>query len=203
VWESKVAPLSGLVAVVLLVVVALIANNYQFMPPAEEVADYYSGDSARIMTAAYVGMLAAFLMLWFSGSVHSALRDIDRRLAVLAFGGGVFASAMMALGYLALLGGAERASLQPPIDPASAALLFDLSGLAVGTGGALGLAALIGAYALVRFQQGASGSGTWISLLIALGLVSPVGWAVIGAGILWVAVVSIQLYREQPVYEPA
>jgi hypothetical protein len=40
-WERKVAPLSGVAAAVLIVGSALIINNYQFMPPAEDVADFY------------------------------------------------------------------------------------------------------------------------------------------------------------------
>ncbi|MFQ5522579.1 MAG: hypothetical protein ACE5F5_03260 [Acidimicrobiia bacterium] len=201
-WESKAAPLSGLAAVVLLVVSALIANNYEFMPPAQDVAAYYTSGSARIMTAGYVGLLAAFFFLWFGGSVYAFLDGSDRRLALLAVGGSVFASAMMALGYLTMIGGAERAGLQPPIDPGAAAALFDLSGLAVGTGGALGLGALIGAYGLSRLRDESGRTGNWISILIALGLISPVGWAVIGVGVLWVAVMSVQLYRRVSAYEP-
>ncbi len=202
-WESKFAPLSGVVAVGLLLASALIANNYEFMPPADEVAAFYSGSSVRIITAANFGLLAAFFFLWFGGSVYSALNDGDRRLAGLALGGGVFAAAMMDLGYLTMLAGAERAWLQPPVDPGTAATLFDLSGLFVGTGGALGLGVLIGAYGLARLRSGSGGAASWISILMALGLISPLGWAVIGAGVLWVAVVSIQLYRRQPIYQPA
>jgi hypothetical protein len=110
---------------------------------------------------------------------------------------------MMAVGYLTMMAGAERAGLQPPIDPGAAATLFDLSGLAVGTGGALGLAALIAAYGLARYRDDSARAGRWIGLLIALGLISPIGYVVIGLAVIWVGVVSIQLYRRQSVYESA
>jgi len=198
-WESKVAPLSGVVFAVLLVGSALIANNYDFMPPAEEVAAFYSGDSVRIMTSAYVGLLSAFALLWFSGSVYSSLRRIDDdngRLSLLAFGGGVFASAMVALGFLTMMAGAERAGIVEVIDPGAAAVLFDLSGLVVGTGAAFGLAALIGAWAVVNLRtEGRMKPIGWAGGLIALGLISPFSWIVIGLALIWIPAAGVWIYH--------
>ena len=72
-WESKVAALSGVLFVVLLVASALVTGNFDFMPPEDEIAAFYEADSARIMAGAYAGLVAGFFLLWFSGSVKAAL----------------------------------------------------------------------------------------------------------------------------------
>lgn len=198
-WESRVAPLSGVVFVAMITASALIINNFEFLPPADELAAFYAGDSVRIMTGAYVGSLGAFFLLWFSGSVYAAIRRSDvegGRLAMIAFGGGVFASAMFEIGYLTTMAAAERASIHGVIDPGSAAVLSDISALAF-TGAAFGLAGLIGASALASHRSGhPSKLVIGVNSVIALGLISPLNWIVIGVAIVWVAVAGIRMYRE-------
>jgi hypothetical protein len=197
-WERKVAPLSGVAAAVLIVGSALIINNYQFMPPAEDVADFYQTNPVRIMVGAYTGTLAAFFMLWFAGSVRETLRASGNdRLGLIAFGGGTLASGMILLGYLAQIAGADRARIHDSISPDTAATLFDMSGLAVGTGGAIGMAALIGAFGVAAFTEGSQPRWLGItSVLIGIGLISPINSVLLALGIVWVPVVSVRLYRE-------
>jgi hypothetical protein len=199
VWESRVAPLSGVVFAVLLVASALIINNYEFMPPQDEIAQFYLADSRRIMVGSYVGLLASFFLLWFAGSVRSALRRVEGesdRLSTVAFGGGVFAAAMITLGYLATTYGAERALLLEGIDPGGAAVLFDLASAAVGSGAPFGFAALIGGFALIGLRSGELPRWlAWSSLVMAVGLISPVNWLVVGLVVIWIPVVSVRQYR--------
>lgn len=198
-WESRVAPLSGVVFMALITASAVIINNYEFLPPADELAAFYAGDSVRIMTGAYIGTLGAFFLLWFSGSVYTDIRRSDvegGRLSMIAFGGGVFASAMFAIGYLTTMGAAERASMHGAIDPGGAAALSDISALAF-TAAAFGLAGLIGASALVSHRsEHSSKLAVGVNGAIALGLISPLNWIVIGVAIVWVAVAGVRIYRE-------
>ena len=93
--------------------------------------------------------------------------------------------------------GAERAGLHGAIDPGGAAVLFDIASGGVGTFASFGFAALIGAYAIVALRSGSQpGWLTWSSLVLAVGLLSPVNWVVIGLVVVWVPVVAIRLYRE-------
>lgn len=197
--EARLAPLSGVVFVVLLVTAALVIGNFDFMPPAGEVADFYQNDSTRIMTGAYLGLLATVFLLWFSGSIYSSLHRGESgsgRLAVSAFGGGVFASGLIALGFVATIAGAERAMLRGPIDPDAAAALFDLASLSA-SGAAFGFAAMLGAFAIAGSWPGFPRWLTWASGVIAVGLLSPVNYIVLSLVVLWVPVVGIILYRGQ------
>jgi hypothetical protein len=197
VWESKVAPLTGVAFAVLLVLGSVIVGNYDFMPPAAEVAAFYAGAPLRIMAGSYIGILSAVALLWFSGSLYAFIRGIGedrRRLALIAFGGGGFASAMLALGYLSTTAGAERAQYTG-IDPVGAATLFDISSVAVSTAG-MGLAVMIGAWTVATLRSpGQPRWVAWVSGLIALGLISPLGWALLVAGLVWVPLVGVSIYR--------
>ncbi len=200
-WESKAAPLSGVLAVALVVVSTLIIGNYDFMPAAGDVAVFFG--ERNVSTGAFVGLLGAFMFLWFAGSVHDALVAAAPRHALLAALGAGFTSMMLSIGYVALIAGAERARLRPPLDPSSASSLFDLSSISVGTAAGVGLAVLIGASSVGRLQAGTgSKPAAWVGIVIALGLISPISYIVLGFGMIWVAVVSIQLYRRQPTYQP-
>jgi uncharacterized membrane protein YhaH (DUF805 family) len=199
-WESRVAPLSGLLFVALIVAGSVVINNYEFMPAPEEIAAFYRDESARIMAGGYMGLLSSFFLLWFTGSVKAALsrgQGGSDRLATIAFGGGVLAAGMVALSYMAMFYGAERASLRGGIDPGGAAVLSDLASGAVGTAAPYGLAALVGAFAIFAIRTRTQpGWLAWISLVIAVGLISPINYIVIAMAVIWVAVVSIRLYRE-------
>jgi hypothetical protein len=94
------------------------------------------------------------------------------------------------------MGAAERASMHGAIDPGAAAAMSDISPLAF-TAAAFGLAALIGASALADLRSAkASRLAIGVNGVIALGLISPLNWVVIGFGIVWVAVSGVRMYRE-------
>ena len=200
-WESKVAPLSGVLFGVLLIAAFAIDPNTDFMPTENEVIEYLEAGPVRVMASAYLGFLAAFSLLWFSGSALKALRrmeDDEGRLSVLAFGGGVAAASLLAVSQIVKLAGAERVWAVETIDPGAAAALFDVTGIAVGNGVPMGLAALIGAAAIVMLRSGQQRS--WVpvaSLILAIGLVSPYAWAVVAFGLIWVAAAGIWMYRAE------
>jgi MFS family permease len=198
-WESKFAPLSGPLFAVLLVARFVVDPNTDFMPPEAEVVAYLQDGPIRIMTGAYLGLLAAASLLWFSGTVYRSLDrdDHTHRLAAIALGGGVCASSLLTVGAVTLIAGAERVAMTGDIDPGAAAALFDVSGIAVGNGAVIGLAVLIGAWGLGSLidRRRPRWHG-WASLLIALGLVTPFAWAVLAGALVWVAVLGTVAFRE-------
>ena len=58
---EKLSPLSGLVTVVLFfAAAALNTTTFEYLPPAEEIADNFSANSSRISVGGYLGILSAF-----------------------------------------------------------------------------------------------------------------------------------------------
>lgn len=197
--ESKVAPLSGLLFTVLLLARFVIDQNTDFMPPEADVVAYLEEGPLRVLTGAYLGLLAAAALLWFAGTLYRSLRtekDDAHRLAALALGGGATASTLLGVGAVALIAAAERVSVADAIDPGAAAALFDVSGIAVGNGAPMGLAVMIGAWGLgsLRFGDRPVWQG-WVSLLVAVGLLSPFAWVFLAAALAWTAAVGLSVYR--------
>jgi hypothetical protein len=196
-WE-RLAPLTGVAFVVLLVAGVLVINNYDYLPPAEEIKSFYEDGSTRITAGGYLALLSVFFFLWFVGSVRSSLRVAEGgtgRLSAVAFGGGVAAGAGMIVGYAAVWAAAQRAGADGGIAAETATGLFDLSGVLIGNTVPIAFAVLIGATAVLSFRTGVFARWlAWVSAVIAVGLLTPVNYIFIGIALLWVLVVSILLY---------
>lgn len=195
--KSRLAPLSGVVFSLLVVAAFALDRNTEFMPPASDIGAYYGDGPLRIMIAAYLVLLAAVALAWFAGCLHASLRDsAEERLATLAYGGGILAAALFIMSGVATIAAAERVRISGEVSTASAVALFDIAQVAVGNGAVLGLGLLVGATGLAwsrqrhlpRWQGG-------LSVLLALALLSPAGWAALVAALLWVPAVGIGLAR--------
>jgi hypothetical protein len=194
---ERLTSLAGPVWAVLFVAAALVISNYEFMPPAGEVADFYQSGSARVMTGAYLGLLSTPFLVLFSGSISTALRrneEAPSSLAAAVLGGGVLAAGLIAVGFVATIAGAERTMLRGPIDPDVAAAFFDLSSLSA-SASAFGFAALLGGFALGGTDADFPRWLTRSSGVIAVGLLSPVNYIVLGLLLVWVPYVAAVLFR--------
>ena len=196
-WESRVAPLSGVLFGVLLIASYLVDPNTDFMPPPAEIVSHIQDGPLSVMLGAYLRMLAAAALVWFAGSLHRSIERLgDGRLALLAFGGGVMAASLLTTGAAATVAAAERMMVTDSIDPGAAAALLDLAGIAVGNAAPIGFAILIGAagIAISSVRERISWVGV-VSIVIALGLLSPYGWVLLAAILVWVPAAGIWLYR--------
>lgn len=200
-WESRTAPLSGVLFAVLLIASFLVDSNTDFMPPADEIVAYLTDGPMRVMSAAYLRLLAAAALIWFSGSLHKTIRGFDDdsgRLSLLAFGGGVLAAALIAMGAAAVVAAAERVWMVEMIDSGAAAALYDMAGIAIGNGASLGLGVMIGAAGIARIRTTAGSPWIgWSSVGIGLGLLSPYAWAVLALVLIWIPIAGLWMYREQ------
>ncbi len=107
------------------------------------------------------------------------------------------ASSLLAVGAVALIAAAERVAITGVIDPGAAAALFDVSGIAVGNGAPIGMAALIGAWGVGALMNGQR--PRWHSvagLLIAAGLLSPFAWVALAGVLVWASAEGIAISRE-------
>lgn len=200
-WESRTAPLSGVLFAVLLIASFLVDSNTDFMPPADEIVAYLTDGPMRVMSAAYLRLLAAAALIWFSGSLHKTIRGFDDdsgRLSLLAFGGGVLAAALIAMGAAAVVAAAERVWMVEMIDSGAAAALYDMAGIAIGNGAPLGLGVMIGAAGIARIRTKAGSPWIgWSSVGIGLGLLSPYAWVVLALALIWIPIAGLWMYREQ------
>lgn len=196
-WESRVAPLSGVVFSVLLLASFLVDANTEFMPPPDDIVSHLETGPVSVMAGAYVRMLGAVALVWFAGSLYKSIEERgNRRLGLLTFGGGILAASLISVGASATLAAAERIQVTGAIETASAAALFDLAGITIGNAAPMGLAILIGATgaALLSSRSQKPWIG-WVSVVLALGLVSPYGWVLLAAVLVWVPAAGIWLYR--------
>jgi hypothetical protein len=202
---ERLAPLTGLAVVVLTVVAFILIGEDapDFIDDPQAVADYYAGDTGKLIAGYYLISLAGAFLVWFAGSIRRALRIAeggDGRLAAISFGGGVLSATMLIAGAMANLAGVFRADEDGAIDPTVAASLNDLSGLFLGIGSAIGAAVMIGAAAVVSLRTSAALPTwlAWLSVPLALLLASPFGFIGLLPYLLWILIVSILLYRGQP-----
>lgn len=195
---EKLAPLSGLFSVVLVIFGAVVISNYEYLPPADEVADFLNGNPTRVSTGAYIASISAFFLIWFAGSVRSALMEREGntgRLSTVAFGGGVAAAAAMGTSFTAILSAGLRAGAPGGISPIAAVTMFDFWGQVMGQMFAVSLAVLIAATAVISLRTGAFPKWFgWVSVLIAIGLLTPFAYFILFFAMIWLLVVSIWLY---------
>ncbi len=199
-WE-KWAPLSGIGFVVFLIGSTVLFNFYEYLPDPETIRSHLADNSGTIQIAAALGLVAAFLLGWFAGSVRAAIRRSeggDGRLSAVAFGGGIVAAAVMAAGYSVMAVSAVRAAADTGISGELAAYSYDLYGILVSSAAAVGFALLIGAFTVVvvRAKLMAAWTG-WVGGIITIALLTPVAYAAMLAVILWVIAVSVWVYRRQ------
>jgi hypothetical protein len=196
---EKLAPLSGLVTVVLFIIAAaLTTTTLEYLPPAEEIADNFSANSTRISVGAYLGTLSAFFLIWFAGSVRNTLHEREGgtgRLSVIAFGGGVASAVLVAISFSLTMVIAVRANAVGGIEAIGAITLYDLAGQIMGITFPVTMAVLLAATAVVSLRADLFPAWfSWLTALIAFGLLTPISYILLLPAVLWVLVVSIWLY---------
>jgi hypothetical protein len=196
---ERLAPLTGVIALVLFSIGAALLGIYEYLPTADRLAEILSENATNVFVGGYIGSISAFFMMWFAGSVFSALREREGgtgRLSMVAFGGGVGSGVALAIGFSAILAAGARAGAEGGITPVEAVTMYDLYGQVLGQGFAITMAVFIGATAVVslRTLMFPKWFG-WVSALIAFGLLTPFAYAVLALVLVWLLVVSVWLYR--------
>ncbi len=205
-WE-RVAPLAGVAFFALIVAVFILDNN---TPDANDstasVVAYWTSHHSRAVIAGLLGALAVAFLIWFASSLRSSMMRFEGgtgRLSLLAFAGVL----------LVAFGGAIGSSLDFVLGDASVDLHNGHADFVIQTLSALdgdfflpfivGFLILMVASATLAFRHGALPKWLgWVSVVIAISLVTPVGFIGFLASLVWILVVSILLYMRQD-SEPA
>lgn len=196
---EKLAPLTGVIMVVLMMAGASLVSAFDYLPAPDSAVEIFSQNSNRVAIGGLVGAISAIFLAWFAGSVFSALRGREGgtgRLSMIAFGGGLFCAIGVALGYMIIYAAGARAGRPGGISPDQAVMMYDLYTAILGGVVSVGLAVFIGASGAVslRTQLFPTWLG-WASVIFAVGLLTPLNYIFEGLALIWMVIVSIRLYR--------
>ena len=205
---ERLSPLTGAVSVVLIVIGVLAFNYYEFLPPAEKIAEFLNGNASQVSAGGYIGSLAAFFLIWFAGSVRSALIERERgmgQLSTVAFGGGIAAAVVLGISFIGIFAAGIRASGPGGITPTAAVAMYDFWTQLTGQLFSIFMAVFIGATAAVSLRSRLFPAWFgWVSVVVAVGLLTPFAYALLALAFIWLLVVSIWLYlKGAPVGEPS
>jgi hypothetical protein len=196
---ERFAPLTGVISLGLFSIGAALLGICEYLPSGDRLKEILGDNATNVFAGGYIGSLSAFFLIWFAGSVFSSLREREGgtgRLSMVAFGGGVASGVALAIGFSAILASGARAGTDGGITPVEAVTMYDLYSQVLGQGFAITMAVFIGATAVVSLRTLMFPRWfSWASALIAIGLLTPFGYAVLAFVLLWLLVVSIWLYR--------
>lgn len=189
--------LSGIIFAILYIVIgAMTTGGDEYMATGEDLIAHYSSNPSRLVILTYVGILSAFFLLWFAGSLRGLLRKAGENsgfLADIGFGGGVAASVFVAIFFSGIFALASRAEVG--LGPETAAAIDSLTGTIGGMAMPIAFAALVGAtgLAIVRTKLLPAWFG-WVSVVAALAMLSPAAYMLIPVLLLWTLVISLWLF---------
>jgi hypothetical protein len=197
-WK-RLAPLTGVVFVVLLVVSFIVGGDTpDFDDSAQDVVSFYSSHEGSQITSAILGAYAVLFFVFFAGTLRGALRRSEEPpgiLSAVAFGGAL----LVAFGGLIFAGLtftlADIAD-ESTIDPVAIQTLNVLSGeffipLAVG----VGVFQIAAGIAIVRGRALPAWLG-WVGIVIGIAAVTPVGFFAFLVMLAWVLVASVAMYLQ-------
>jgi hypothetical protein len=195
----RLAPLSGILAVLLQILAFAVGGWSGYRPRGDEASAIFTSEPGRIELGALIGGFYGLVFLViFVGSVAAAVRrsEGDARLAYIALGGGLVVVVALAIGYRSLNAAAFQAGGVDGISAEMATVMFRLYTSSFAGFVSLGLAALIGATGLAALHGGVLPTWLgWMSVVSAVGLMTPAHAVFEGLALLWIVAVSYLLFR--------
>jgi hypothetical protein len=203
-WE-KLAPLSGIAAVLLFVAAFLVHDVVGDTPgadaPAADFSRYYQEEDGSIWAASILISLGIVFFFWFIGTLRTALYAAEGgigRLAATAYGGGIATAVLLLASFAPQVSAAILVSERDaPIDPETAVGFWYVGdGFFLATSYAA--AVLVGATGFVALRTGVLPRWlAWVSLALALVLLVPwLNWGALAFAFpLWIIAASLLLWQ--------
>ena len=144
-----------------------------------------------------MGLVGAFLLMWFAASLRSDVEDRDggpSRTSALVFGGVLGSGIVMTVAYVLVIAAAARAGSPGGIPDSAALVMYDAYSAMAG-GMAVTMAVALAAFAGFGFRT--SEEPRWLVVLagvLAVGSLTPLAWIFIGLDALWIALVSARIF---------
>ncbi|MGQ0802819.1 MAG: hypothetical protein ACT4PI_02980 [Actinomycetota bacterium] len=196
---KRLAPLTG----VLFVVFVFVSFAIQGDPPgadegAGEIAEWYTDHEGQTIFAALLASLGAASLVFFAATVRRALRRTEQAMGVLsmaAFGGGVVAATGVATDSALRFTLADSADEIRPV--AVQALHAFWEGFFFPMVVGVGVLVLATSLAALKTQVIPVWLA-WIGILIFVVFFTPAGFIAFVVSALWILVVSVLLWRQEP-----
>ena len=198
---ARYAPLSGLLAVAL-VVVSIVVTGFDDVATddsTQEVVAFWADNDGQQVAGAFIGALSLVPFLWFLGSLRSTLRTAEGgtgRLSAIAYAGGVVLVAGAAVDSSLQFAVAESVGDVPPGVTQTLSVLYGNFFLAFPVG--LGTLLLASSLVILRTNALPTWLG-WVAFVLGILALTPVGFFAFLVVLAWIAVVSVVLFQQQPV----
>jgi len=196
---KRLAPLTGVLFLVLVVASFMIEGESPDLGAGgEEIVEFYDDNEGQTIAAAIVASLAAVALVFFAATVRRALRREEREIGVLsaaAFGGGIVAAAGIATDSAFRFALAESADEIDPTALEALHALWENFFLPMVVGVAVLVLATSLAALRARFMPVWM---AWIGFVIVLALFTPIGFFAFLVAALWLAILSVLLWRQEP-----
>ena len=211
--SDALAPLTGVVAVVLVLLGALVHDVIGDVPdgdaPAAQFATYYQEEDGSIWWASLLVFIGLAFFLWFVSTLRAALHEVEGgigRLAQTAHAGGIATAVLIFAGFGTQVSAAILVSdRDAPIDP-EVAVGFWWVGDGMIVAAFYAAAVLLAATGFVILRNGALVPRWfgWVTMALAVLLLVPwINWIGFFVFAVWVVVTSILLWRSSNVSQPA
>jgi hypothetical protein len=196
---QRLVPLTGVLFVVLVVASFLIEGE---TPDTDarprEVVEYYTDHEGQVIVGAILACVGAVSLVFFAAVVRRALRRGEQGIGVLsvaALGGGIVAATGFATDASLRFALADTADDIQPGGVQTLHVLYSDFFLPMVTG----IAVLILAVSLAALRTRVIPTWlAWIGFLIFVLFFTPAGFVAFLVSALWIAVVSVLLWRNEP-----
>jgi hypothetical protein len=162
------------------------------------VVEFWADNDSQQVAGAFLGALSLVPLLWFLGSLRSALRTAEGgtgRLSAIAYAGGIVLVAFAVVDSSLQFAVAESVGDVPAAVTQTLSVLYGdfFLGFPVGMGTLL----LASALAILRTRALPAWLG-WVALLLGIVSLTPIGFFAFFVVLAWIVVVSIILFQQQP-----
>jgi hypothetical protein len=197
---ARYAPLSGLLAVALLVASIIVTgfDSVDTDDTTREVIEFWRDNDGEQVAGAFLSALSLVPFLWFLGSLRSALRAGEGgtgRLSAIAYAGGIVLAAVAAVDASIQFATAESVGDVPPLVTQSLSTLYNdfFLGFPVGVG------TFMLASSLVILRTGVLPIWLgWVAFALGIVSITPIGFFAFFLVLAWIAIVSVVLFQQQP-----
>jgi hypothetical protein len=202
----RLAPFGGLLFALIFLGGGFLASDLSYTPPGAEILSFYEDSRWLVYTGAYMMVASSFFLIVYAASTWHQMKDhegIHDVISFLALGGAFVAVALMMANAAVVLAAVDRAAADGGLTANSAATLADISGALLG----VGLAAALGLH-IIGVAWASLSSGliprwfAWLSLLLGVAMLSPVGWVMLVA-FPWIALVGVLGWKKSKRPRPA